>query len=225
MRLLAASHSLKGRTILVTAGPTRERLDPVRFLSNRSSGKMGFALAGEALRRGARTILVSGPVALDPPAGAEWVRVESAMDMQAEVLSRFEEADAVIMAAAVSDFRPSRTSPEKTKKADMPQTLDLVMNPDILAELGRRKTRQVLVGFAAETLQVEAEALRKLREKNCDLMAANDVSREGLGFDSEDNELLLVEVSGRTTRTGRASKEVLSRELFDRVEILLGTKK
>lgn len=222
LRRLAAGRSLAGKTILVTAGPTRERLDPARFLSNRSSGRMGYALAAEALRRGARTILLSGPVSLLPPPGAETVRIESALEMRSEVLARFGEVDAVLMAAAVSDFRFSDTKREKARKEDLPETVRLVRNPDILAELGRLKTRQVLVGFAAETGNVEDGARRKLREKNCDLVAANDVSREGIGFEAPDNELVLVEPAGDATRTGRASKEELSRLVLDRLEVLIG---
>ncbi|OGD21574.1 MAG: hypothetical protein A2Y69_10790 [Candidatus Aminicenantes bacterium RBG_13_59_9] len=222
LRRIEAARSLAGKTVLVTAGPPRERLDPARFLSNRSSGRMGYALAAESLRRGARTILVTGPVSLVPPAGAETVRVESALEMRSEVLARFREVDAVIMAAAVSDFRFSETRPEKARKEDLPEAWRMARNPDILAELGRMKSRPVLVGFAAETGDVEAGALRKLREKNCDLVAANDVSREGFGFESEDNELFFVEPSGRTTRTGRASKDELSRLVLDRVEVLIG---
>jgi len=146
------------------------------------------------------------------------------MEMRSEVLARFGSADAVIMAAAVTDFRFAETRREKARKEDLPQAWPVVRNPDILAEMGKLKAGQVLVGFAAETGDLEAGARRKLREKNCDLLAANDVSQEGLGFESEDNELLLVESSGEATRTGRASKEELSRLVFDRVEILLGKK-
>ena len=216
---------LAGRTVLVTAGPTREPLDRVRYLSNRSSGLMGYSLAAEAVRRGAKTILVSGPVSLVPPPRAELVRVESAGQMEEEVLQRFGRTDVVVMAAAVSDFRFARTWPDKIKKQDIPEEVQLVRNPDILAELGRRKTHQVLVGFAAETGEVEAGARQKLRDKKCDLLAANDVSREGVGFEAEDNELLLVDSSGSATPTGRASKPELSRLLFDRIEVLLGQKR
>jgi len=222
LRRLEAGRSLAGKTILVTAGPTRERLDPARFLSNRSSGRMGYALAAESLRRGARTIIISGPVSLLPPPGAETVRIESALEMRSEVLARFGEVDAVLMAAAVSDFRFSDTQREKAPKENLPETVRLVRNPDILAELGRLKTRQVLVGFAAETGDVENGARRKLREKNCDLVAANDVSREGIGFEAQDNELVFVEPAGDATRTGRASKEELSRLVLDRLEVLIG---
>jgi phosphopantothenoylcysteine decarboxylase/phosphopantothenate--cysteine ligase len=221
---LEAGRSLAGKTVLVTAGPTRERLDAARFLSNRSSGRMGFALAAEALRRGARTILVSGPVSLLPPPGVEFVGVESALEMRSEVLARFREADAVIMAAAVSDFRFAEARTEKARKEDLPEAWPVVRNPDILAELGKHKTGRILVGFAAETGDIEAGARRKLREKNCDLLAANDISQEGIGFESGENDLLLVDASGKTTRTGRASKEELSRVVLDRVEVLLGKK-
>lgn len=222
LRRIGAGRRLAGKTVLVTAGPTREKLDPARFLSNPSSGRMGYALAAEALRRGARTILISGPAGLLPPPGAEIVRIESAQEMRSEVLARFGEVDAVLMAAAVSDFRFSETRREKARKEELPETVRLVRNPDILSELGRLKTRQVLVGFAAETGNVEDGARRKLREKNCDLVAANDVSQSGIGFESEDNELVLVEPEGDATRTGRASKVELSRLVIDRLEVLIG---
>ncbi len=224
LRRLDEGRRLAGTTILVTAGPTRERLDPARYLSNRSSGKMGYALAAEALSRGARTLLVTGPVSLTPPAGAEVIRVESAEEMRSEVLARYGEADAVLMAAAVSDFRFAETYSDKVPKDRLPERVKLVRNPDILAELGRLKTRQVLVGFAAETADLEGNALRKLREKGCDLLAANDVSQEGVGFESEDNELVLMDPSGKIRRTGRASKRELSRLVLDEVEALLGRK-
>jgi phosphopantothenoylcysteine decarboxylase/phosphopantothenate--cysteine ligase len=222
LRLWRAGRSLAGRSVLITAGPTREPLDLARYLSNRSSGKMGYALAREAVRRGAETTLVSGPVSLGPPPQAKFVQVETAVQMEAEVLKRFDQADVVIMAAAVADFRFAQTRPDKVKKEDVPGEVRLVRNADILAELGRRKTHQVLVGFAAEAGQVEAKARQKLKDKNCDLMAANDISREGIGFDSEENELLLVDSSGKATPLGRASKSELSRLLFDRIEVLLG---
>ena len=224
LRLWRAGRSLTGRKVLVTAGPTREPLDLARFLSNRSSGKMGYALAREAVRRGAETTLVSGPVALEPPSQAELVPVETAAQMAQEVFSRFDQTDVLIMAAAVADFRFAQAWPGKMKKEDVPPEVRLVANTDILAELGRRKKRQVLVGFAAEAGEVETKARKKLQDKNCDLMAANDISREGIGFDSEENELLLVDSQGETTSLGRASKSELSRLLFDRVEVLLGRK-
>lgn len=221
--LIRKTESLKGKTVIVTAGPTRESLDPVRYLSNRSSGKMGYALAAEALQRGARTILISGPTALIPPAGAEIVEVQTGVQMEEEILKRFDQADVVVMAAAVSDFRFGEPVPQKIKKTAMPESVRLVRNPDILAGLGRRKKRQFLVGFAAETESVVEHARAKLREKNCDLIAANDVSREGIGFDSEDNAVTLID--GREDIVlERMSKRLTSRRIWDRIEVLIGQK-
>jgi phosphopantothenoylcysteine decarboxylase/phosphopantothenate--cysteine ligase len=221
--LIRRSESLKGRTVIVSAGPTREYLDPVRYLSNRSSGRMGYALAAEALSRGARTVLVSGPSALSPPVGAEVVGVETAAGMEEEILKRFDGADIVIMAAAVSDFRFARPSASKIKKTDLPEAVPLVRNPDILAGLGARKTRQVLVGFAAETEDLVGRGRRKLRDKNCDLIVANDVSREGVGFDSDENAVVLIDGRGEVSLE-RMSKRLVSRHILDRVEASLGQK-
>jgi phosphopantothenoylcysteine decarboxylase / phosphopantothenate---cysteine ligase len=221
--LIGLTQSLKGKTVIVSAGPTREPLDPVRFLSNRSSGKMGFALAAEAALRGARTILVAGPTALPPLPGVEQVDVQTAREMEAEILKRFDQADIMIMAAAVSDFRFKAETPRKIKKADMPGALDLVRNPDILAGLGGRKGNKFLVGFAAETEDVIAHARTKLKEKRCDLIVANDVSRAGEGFDADQNSATLID--GREeVSLERMSKRQLGRRIWDRIEVLLGKK-
>lgn len=221
--LIRKTESLKGKTVIVTAGPTRESLDPVRFLSNRSSGKMGYALAAESVQRGARTVLISGPTALIPPAGAEVVEVQTAVQMEEEVLKRFDRADVVVMAAAVSDFRFAEPVPQKIKKTSMPEEVRLVRNPDILAGLGRRKKRQFLVGFAAETEKVVEQARAKLHDKNCDLIAANDVSREGIGFDSDDNAVTLID-SREDIVLERLSKRLVSRRIWDRIEVLVAQK-
>ena len=223
LALIRRTQSLKGKTVIVTAGPTREYLDPVRFLTNRSSGKMGYALAAEAVQRGARTILVSGPSALVPPSAAETVNVQTAGEMEEEVLKRFAEADIVVMAAAVSDFRFADRAPQKVKKAIMSEPVRLTRNPDILAGLGNRKAGQFLVGFAAETEDVIVHARTKLKEKKCDLIAANDVSREGVGFDADENAVTLID-SRDEVPLGRASKRVLSRQIWDRIEVLVGKK-
>ena len=191
LEALGAVPDLASETVLVTAGPTREPIDPVRFLSNRSSGRMGYALAEAAVRRGARVILVSGPVALEPPAGADVVRVETAAEMRAAVLARFPESTVVIKCAAVSDYRPKQAAPEKIKRAgDL--ALALVPTADILAELGKARTSQLLVGFAAETGNVLENARRKLESKAVDIIVVNDVSRPGVGFDSERNAVTIL---------------------------------
>jgi len=221
--LLRRATSLKGRTVMVTAGPTREPLDPVRFLSNRSSGKMGYALAAEAAARGARTILVSGPTALIPPGGTETVPVETAAQMEEEVLKRFDQADIVIMAAAVADFRFEETALRKIAKRDLPDTLRLKRNPDILAEMGKRRTRQFVAGFAAETGDAAGRARAKLNEKGCDLIVANDVSAEGVGFDSDDNAVTLIDAREEMVLE-RMSKRQASRHIWDRIEALIAKK-
>jgi phosphopantothenoylcysteine decarboxylase/phosphopantothenate--cysteine ligase len=227
LAVLEKGESLKARTVLVTAGPTREPLDPVRFLSNRSSGKMGYALAAEALRRGARVILVSGPSALYPPLGAELRPVETAADMAREVKKNFPGADILIMAAAVADFRPAKRSEQKIKKREIPPALKLVPTVDILASLDRPigRSKKVIVGFAAETEDVAANASRKLREKKLDLIIANDVSREGIGFDSDLNQVVILDRKGAAVESPTAGKREISRLIMDRIEVLLGGKK
>jgi phosphopantothenoylcysteine decarboxylase/phosphopantothenate--cysteine ligase len=228
LSLIGKSESLKGRTVLVTAGPTREPLDPVRFLSNRSSGKMGYALASEALRRGARVILVSGPSALIPPLGAEVRPAETAADMAREVKKYFPQADVLIMAAAVADFRPAGRSEQKIKKKEMAPALELVPTEDILAGLGRAgrgRSKTVVVGFAAETADITSNASRKLKEKKLDLIVANDVSRKGLGFDADLNQVTIVDKKGAAVESPVASKREISRLIMDRVEVLLGGEK
>jgi phosphopantothenoylcysteine decarboxylase/phosphopantothenate--cysteine ligase len=220
--LLRRSDSLRGRNVLVTAGPTREFLDPVRFLSNRSSGKMGYEMAREALARGARVVLVTGPVGIFPPAKVEVVRVESAAEMEEAVLREYPKADVVIMAAAVADFAFAAPSRRKIKKSGLPGSAALVPTPDILKTLGARKSKQVLVGFAAETEDLKENALAKVRAKNLDLIVANDVSRGDIGFDADDNEALLIDAAGRVTPTAKMSKRELSREIWNVLEETLG---
>ncbi len=181
--LLVPSGPLSGKRVIVTAGPTLEPMDPVRYIGNRSSGKMGYAVAAEAQRRGAAVTLVSGPSALEAPRGVQMVRVATALEMREALLARFAEADVLIMAAAVSDYRPAHPTAEKFKKGPTTLSLALTANPDILQELSRHRERQILVGFAAETDHLESEAQRKLDEKGLDLIVANDVSRPDAGFD------------------------------------------
>ena len=221
--LLGRRRDLAGRRVLVTAGPTREPIDPVRFISNRSSGKMGFALAEAARDRGARVTLVSGPVSLPAPAGVELVRVETAAEMQAAVLARADEADVIIKAAAVADFRPARPADHKLKKDSVAPVVELAPTPDILRELGQRKRPgQFLVGFAAETRDLLENAQRKIREKNLDLIVLNDVSQPGAGFEVDTNIVTLVYPDGRVEPLPRMSKRQVADAILDRLVALAG---
>ncbi len=191
LETLGASQDLQGETVLLTAGPTREKIDPVRYLTNRSSGRMGYALAESALRRGARVLLISGPTSLTPPSAAEVTRVESAEEMRDAVLNLLPQATIVIKTAAVSDYRPKAAAGQKLKRKG-PMTLDLEATRDILKELSLKKTSQVIVGFAAETENVLENARQKLVSKNLDAIVVNDVSREGVGFDSDRNAVTII---------------------------------
>src|SRR5438270_4307832 len=191
MEALGASQDLNGETVLITAGPTREKIDPVRYLTNRSSGRMGYALAEAALRRGARVLLVSGPTSLTPPSAAELTRVESAEDMRQAVLKLLPEASIVIKTAAVSDYRPKATAEHKIKRTG-PLTLELEPTADILSELSQHKKSQIIVGFAAETQNALENARKKLSSKSLDAIVVNDVSREGVGFDSDRNAVTII---------------------------------
>ncbi|MDH4099664.1 MAG: bifunctional phosphopantothenoylcysteine decarboxylase/phosphopantothenate--cysteine ligase CoaBC [Nitrospirota bacterium] len=220
--MLAQSGDLAGRIIMVTAGPTREPLDPVRFISNRSSGKMGYAIAEAAVRRGARVILVSGPVSLPQPSGLEaYDTVTTAAEMHDAVMGRLGGADALIMAAAVSDYSPDQPAAKKIKKQDDTLAVTLQKNPDILAEVGKRRKRPLLIGFAAETENLEKNAREKCRSKKLDLIVANDVSKPGIGFDSDDNEALLLSASGDATPLPRMSKSRMADAILDKIAILL----
>jgi phosphopantothenoylcysteine decarboxylase/phosphopantothenate--cysteine ligase len=222
--LIGGAESLKGKRVLVTAGPTREFMDPVRFLSNPSSGKMGHELAKEALRRGAEVTLVSGPTSLLPPAGAKIENVTTAEEMKAAVLRAFPRADAVVMAAAVSDFRFKDVLPEKAKKRDLAGAVEIEETEDILAILGKRKKNQVLVGFAAETGDMIANARKKMAGKRADLMVANPVG-EGRGFGTDDNEIHILHPSGKVRSMPRLSKREISRAIFDEIEGVLEKKR
>jgi phosphopantothenoylcysteine decarboxylase/phosphopantothenate--cysteine ligase len=207
--LLAPARDLVGERVLVTAGPTREMIDPVRYISNRSSGRMGYGLATAARRRGADVVLVSGPTTLTPPAAVTFVPVETAEEMREAVLHHAADATIVIKAAAVADYRVKRPSDTKIKgKHDV--TLELTANPDILAEVAARRPRAFLVGFAAETHDVATHAQAKLESKGVDLMVANDVSQAGIGFDAEDNEVLLLDRAGGRRALPRMSKPALA---------------
>ena len=191
LEALGASQDLAGETVLITAGPTREKIDPVRYLTNRSSGRMGYALAEAALRRGARVLLVSGPTALTPPGAAEVRRVESAEQMRDAVLHLLPQASIIIKTAAVSDYRAKSSAPQKLKRKGA-MTLELEATADILKEITLRKTSQIVIGFAAETENVLENARQKLAAKHLDAIVVNDVSREGVGFDSERNAVTII---------------------------------
>jgi phosphopantothenoylcysteine decarboxylase/phosphopantothenate--cysteine ligase len=217
LRLLARRRDLGEETVLVTAGPTLEDIDPVRFVSNRSSGRMGYRLAEAARDRGARVVLVSGPTALPPPSGVEYVGVRSAEEMAEAVEEHGKAATVVVMAAAVSDYRPAEVAATKVKKREGATTLELVRTPDILRGLGARKGSRILVGFAAETDHVRENARKKLAEKNLDLIVANDVSREGAGFGSETNAAVLIGRDGGEEETALQTKRELADKILDRV--------
>lgn len=209
---------LEGETVLITAGPTQEPLDPVRYLSNRSSGKMGYALAEAAAARGARVILVSGPVALaapGPSTGIELIPVRTAAEMRQEVMDRLEQATMIIKAAAVADYHRANPPQRKVKKTAARLSLELDPTPDILAEVSRKKGDRLLVGFAAETENLIEEARRKLESKNCDMVVANLVSQQGIGFESDENEVTLVLRTGEIIPVQRASKIAISHRIFD----------
>jgi len=191
LEALGASQDLAGETVLITAGPTREKIDPVRYITNRSSGRMGYAVAEAALRRGAHVLLVTGPTAITPPGAAEITQVETAEQMREAVLNLLPQCTVVIKSAAVADFRPKAAAGQKIKRKG-PMTLELEPTADILAELARAKTSQVIVGFAAETENVLENARKKLSAKSLDAIVVNDVSREGIGFDSDRNAVTII---------------------------------
>lgn len=206
---------LAGLSAVVTAGPTHEPIDPVRFLANRSSGKMGFALAAELARRGARTLLISGPVSLGTPAGVERVDVSTALEMATALRAAAPGADLIVMAAAVADFRPAEAATAKVKRSAGVPRLELVPNPDLLASLRALAPAALRVGFAAETGAYEQEAKRKLEEKGAHLLVANDVSRADIGFASEDNEVTVYRQSGDALFLSRRPKAEIARALVD----------
>jgi phosphopantothenoylcysteine decarboxylase / phosphopantothenate---cysteine ligase len=218
--VLAASNKrnrrdLEGETILITAGPTQEPIDGVRYLSNRSSGKMGYALAEEAAARGAHVVLVSGPVSLPPPREVTLIPVRTALEMRQAVMDHLTEATIVIKAAAVADYHIPNPSKHKMKKTAARLSLDLELTPDILAEVGTKKGDRLLIGFAAETDNMIDEARRKMQQKNCDMVVGNVVSQPGTGFESDDNEVVLVMRTGETIPVERASKRAVAGRIFD----------
>jgi phosphopantothenoylcysteine decarboxylase/phosphopantothenate--cysteine ligase len=218
MEALGASQDLSGETVLITAGPTREKIDPVRYLTNRSSGRMGYALAEAALRRGARVLLVTGPTALKPPSAAEVIGVESAKQMLDAVLRLLPEASIVIKTAAVADYTIADPAEQKLKRGGR-MTLDLTPAPDILAEISRHKKSQLIIGFAAETENVIENARKKLQAKSLNAIVVNDVSREGVGFDSDRNAVTIITQSGAFPVPETTKWEVAQRVLDCVVEL------
>jgi phosphopantothenoylcysteine decarboxylase / phosphopantothenate---cysteine ligase len=223
VRLLWPRRDLTGDHVLVTAGPTRERLDPVRYLSNRSSGRMGYAIATQAMRRGAAVTLVTGPTHLPRPSGVRVIPVETALEMREAVLHAAEIATVVIKAAAVADYRPGRVAAEKMSSKEDGLTLDFTPTPDILRELGARKGSRFLVGFAAETHELREHARQKLAAKGADLIVANDVSRADIGFDATDNEVVLFDRWGGVVALPRRPKVEVADLILDRVQTLRHT--
>jgi phosphopantothenoylcysteine decarboxylase/phosphopantothenate--cysteine ligase len=221
-RGLLGGNDLAGKTVLVTAGPTREEIDPVRFLSNYSSGKMGYAIACAARNRGARVILVSGPVNLSEPGGIKVIQVVSAQEMYQVVMEKAERADLIIKAAAVADFRPAVRGDQKVKKGDSKTMMvELQRNPDILAELGRQKGARILIGFSAETQELLKHAREKLVNKNLDMIVANDVMQEGAGFNGDTNIVRFLTADGKVEELPQMTKQEVAEILLDRAVGLL----
>jgi phosphopantothenoylcysteine decarboxylase/phosphopantothenate--cysteine ligase len=215
---LLAPKDLVGDTILITAGPTREAIDPVRYISNYSSGKMGYAIAKAAQQRGARVILISGPVAIPAPLGVELINVVTAEEMRQAVLARLGEATVVIKAAAVADYRPAEVAATKIKKESRASmTLPLIKNADILAEIGANKGGRLVVGFAAETTDLLENARKKLLSKNLDMIVANDVSEVGAGFDVETNRVRFLLPDGEVETLPLLDKSEVAQRLLDRI--------
>lgn len=214
---------LAGEVVLVTAGPTREAIDPIRFISNRSSGKMGYALAEAARDWGGRVILISGPTQLDAPRGVERIMIQTAEEMQKEVSLRFEEATIVIMAAAVGDYRPEKVFQKKIKKTGKTLSLQLKETEDILGGLSRKKGKKVVVGFAAETEAIIENAQEKLKKKRLDLIVANDITQEGAGFEVETNIAYLIDSKGKVTTLPKMPKTALARYILEQVHQLKTT--
>jgi phosphopantothenoylcysteine decarboxylase / phosphopantothenate---cysteine ligase len=215
--VLGLRRDLEGQTVLITAGATREDIDPVRFLTNRSSGKMGYALAEAAARRGARVVLVSGPTDLRVPESVDWIPVRSTEEMRNAVRERAAEASIIIMAAAVSDYRPAAAQSQKMKRGEERLVLELEPTPDILAELGREKGARVLVGFAAETANVSENARVKLARKGADMIVANDVTQEGAGFHTDTNIVTLFLRDGREVPLPKLTKFEVANRIFDEI--------
>jgi len=223
-RTLDKSRTLQGKTVMVTAGPTREFLDPVRYLSNRSSGKMGYEIADAAKKRGADVILISGPTQLFPPKNVKMEKIQSAVEMDTKVKKHFQKADVVIMVAAVADFMFSDVFSHKLKKNRTSEIPQLSRTPDILGGLTKKKGDKVLVGFAAETDSIEKNALKKMHEKKLDMMIVNDVSKADIGFESEFNQVTILLPGKEKQETGTRSKHEISQMILDNIEEILENK-
>ena len=217
VRAASSKHDLAGETVLITAGPTQEPLDPVRYITNRSSGKMGYALADAAATRGARVILVSGPVSLAPPYGVETIYVATALEMRRAVMDRLAESTIIVKTAAVADYHVAHVPTQKVKKTAAKVSIDLDPTPDILAECGQKKGDRILIGFAAETQNMLEEAKRKMNSKNCDMVVGNLVSKEGIGFESDQNEVTLVLRSGEVEKINKSAKREIADRILDQV--------
>jgi len=217
IELLTQKKDLLGIRILVTAGPTKEKFDPVRFITNNSTGKMGFVIAEKAAARGAEVLLISGPTNVKKPVGMKLIAVESALDMRNAVMENLEAVDAVIKSAAVSDYRPEEVKANKIKKAGDTLTLNLVKNPDIIAEVGARKGNRVLIGFAMETEDLVQHAKEKLEKKNLDMIVANDLMTEGAGFGVDTNVVTLLHRDGKIENIEKLPKEELADIILDRM--------
>jgi len=216
--LVLSPKDLAGKKVMVTAGPTREYIDPVRYITNRSSGKMGYAVARVARRRGAEVTLISGPTALDPPPGVRVIEVNSARDMYEASTKEAEAADIIVKASAVADYRPITEVKHKIKKSDDKWNIELTLNPDIIATIGqKKKPGQVLVGFAAETSELVKNAGQKLEEKNLDIIVANDVSRPGAGFSVDTNIVIIIDKNGKRAQWPQMTKIDVAYKLFDRI--------
>ena len=198
---------------LITAGPTREPIDPIRYLSNRSSGKMGYAIAEAALQAGHDVTLISGPVNLDPPHGGRFISISTGDEMFDAIDRHLGDCDVLVMCAAVADYKPKNVSPDKIKKRETNLSLELIPTRDILGSLSKQDRPFLVVGFAAETNNVEENARKKLRDKNCDIIVANDVSRANSGIESDENEVTLLFRNGKNEKISRAPKQIIAREL------------
>jgi len=218
--LMRTKRDFEGENFLITAGPTQEALDPIRYISNRSSGKMGYAIADAAARRGASVVLVSGPVSLTPPPQVELVSVRTAQEMRKAVMDHLAEATIIVKSAAVADYYVASVPQQKLKKTAARLSLELDPTPDILAEVGEKKGDRLLVGFAAETENLVEEARRKMLSKQCDMLVANLVNREGLGFEADNNEVEIITRGGKTAHAGPAGKRQIAEQILDQIALL-----
>lgn len=215
--MLKTGRDLEGLKVLVTAGPTRESIDPVRYITNRSSGKMGYAVAEAAAERGAEVLLISGPVSLEKPAGVDFIAVTAAKEMHRAVMENYEACDIVVMAAAVADYRPAQVSDIKIKKKDDEMTLRLEKNRDIARDVGKAKGKRILVGFCAETNDLLENAKKKIETKNLDMIVANDVTMEGAGFETDTNIITVVRKDGTVSELPMMSKLSAARRIMDEI--------